>query len=70
MDSATVGLDFFLNEGKQSLIARIGISGMTVFSPDDMRRQFETVPGALLHQATLEKDIDNVLIRYENSGYP
>ena len=70
VDSTTVGLDFFLNEGKQSLIARIGISGMTVFSPDDMRRQFETVPGALLHQATLEKDIDNVLIRYENSGYP
>ncbi len=69
-DSATVGLDFFLNEGKQSLIARIGISGMTVFSPDDMRRQFETVPGTLLHQATIEKDIDNVLIRYENRGYP
>ncbi len=70
MDSAIVGLDFFLNEGKQSLIARIGISGMEVFSPDDMRRQFETVPGALLHQATLEKDIDNVLTRYENNGYP
>ncbi len=69
-DSAAVGLDFFLNEGKQSLVARIGISGMTVFSPDEMRSQFETVPGALLHQATLEKDIDNVLIRYENSGYP
>ena len=69
-DSATVGLNFFLNEGKQSLIARIGISGMTVFSPDEMRSQFETVPGALLHRATLEKDIDNVLIRYENSGYP
>ena len=69
-DSATVGLDFFLNEGKQSLIARIGISGMTVFSPDEMRSQFETVPGALLHQTTLEKDIDDVLTRYENNGYP
>ncbi|HTY10898.1 MAG TPA: POTRA domain-containing protein [Bacteroidota bacterium] len=69
-DSASVALDFFLDEGKQSLVAHIGISGATVFSPDDMRRRFETVPGGLLHQATLEKDIDDVLTQYENNGYP
>ena len=57
-------------EGKQSLIAQIGITGVTAFSPDDVRRRFETAPGALLRQSVLEKDIDDLLIRYENSGYP
>ncbi|MGA7160124.1 MAG: POTRA domain-containing protein [Bacteroidota bacterium] len=69
-DSATVELDFFLDEGKQSLIARIGISGVKAFSPDDIRKKLETVPGGLLNQVTLEKDIDDILTRYENIGYP
>ena len=69
-DSAAVALDFFLYEGKQSFIARIGISGIKAFSPDDVRRQFETTPGTLLRQAVIEKDIDDLLTRYENTGYP
>jgi len=69
-DSAAVGLDFFLYEGKQSLIERMGISGMRAFFPDDVRKQFETAPGALLRQAVIEKDIDDLLTRYENDGYP
>ncbi len=69
-DSAAVGLDFFLYEGNQSLIARIGISGVTAFPPGDVRRQFETAPGALLRQSVIEKDIDDLLTRYENEGYP
>ncbi|MGA9406073.1 MAG: POTRA domain-containing protein [Bacteroidota bacterium] len=69
-DSATVGLDFFLDEGKQSLISRIGITGTTVFSSDDIRKRLETTPGAVLNQATLEKDIDDLITRYEDIGYP
>ncbi len=69
-DSTTVGLDLFLDEGKQTLIERIGISGAALFPPDDIRKQFETAPGILLRQTTLEKDIDDVLTRYENRGYP
>ena len=69
-DSTTVGLDFFLDEGKQSLIGRIGISGVSAFSSDDIRKRLETAPGALLRQTILEKDIDDIITRYENNGYP
>ncbi len=69
-DSTTIGLDFFLDEGKQSLIARIGISGVNAFSSDDIRKRIETAPGGLLPHTTLEKDIDDIITRYENSGYP
>ena len=69
-DSAFVELVYFLDEGKQSLVTQIRINGATKFSHDELRRGFETASGLSLRQAILEKDIDDILARYENSGYP
>ena len=69
-DSAFIELTYFLNEGKQSLVAQIRIKGAVSLSADELRRGFETVPGLPLRQAILEKDIDDILTRYENIGYP
>jgi outer membrane protein insertion porin family len=69
-DSAFVELIYFMDEGKQSLVTQIRINGATAFSPDELRRSFETASGLPLRQAILEKDIDDILARYENTGYP
>jgi len=69
-DSGTVSLSFFLEEGKQSFVAQIAVSGAHYFTPDDIRGGFETTVGKPLRQVTLEADIDNLLVRYENTGFP
>ncbi len=69
-DSAFVELIYFLDEGKQSLVTQIRINGATAFSSDELRRSFETASGLPLRQTILEKDVDDILARYENTGYP
>ena len=69
-DSATVSLSYYLDEGSQSLVSRFAIRGARLFTADDIRAGFETASGKPLSQATLEADIDNLLTRYENAGYP
>ena len=69
-DSTIVAVTFFLHEGKQSLLSDITVRGGRHFSPEDMLTRFETAVGSPLRQATLESDIDNLLSRYDNDGYP
>lgn len=63
-------LDIYLSEGEQSVIARISFHGVRHFSPEEITSRFETAVGKTLQQATLEKDIDDLLITYENNGFP
>ena len=63
-------LDVYLSEGEQSVIARISFWGVKHFAAEEIRSRFETGVGKTLQQATLEKDIDDLLTRYENDGYP
>ncbi len=69
-DSTTVSLSYYLVEGEQSLVSQFTIRGAHLFSSEDIRTGFETAIGKPLAQATLEADIDFLLSRYENAGYP
>jgi outer membrane protein insertion porin family len=69
-DSLSVELVYSMDEGTQSVVGQFRITGATVFTPSEIRRSFETVAGLPLRQAVLEKDIDELLTRYENCGYP
>jgi outer membrane protein insertion porin family len=69
-DSLSVELVYSLDEGTQSAVGQFRITGATVSTPSEIHRSFETTPGLPLRQAVLEKDIDELLTRYENCGYP
>jgi outer membrane protein assembly factor BamA len=69
-DSAFVAMRFWISEGERSLLSALEISGNTAFSAENILRNFETAVGVPLHQSQLEDDIENLLHRYENAGYP
>ncbi len=51
-------------------IGSIDINGNTVFIKGKILEMFETKAGELLNQTQLESDIENLLSKYENNGYP
>jgi len=68
-DSAFVDIGLVVEEGRQALVARIGVTGETRFSEADILDWFDLAPGSPLNQEMLEKDIDAILARYEKLGY-
>lgn len=69
-DSATVELTIRVTEGKQTLVGSIGLVGEHLFTADEILGAFDVHPGSPLDQSLLEKDISDLLIRYEKLGYP
>ena len=69
-DSSAVELEFCITEGVRSVLREFRIHGSTLFTDRQIYLTFETRAGSPLSQATLEKDIDDLLVRYEENGYP
>jgi len=69
-DSSMVDLTIRVDEGRRSVVAKLRASGMTALTDDEIFVQFDTSPGSSLVEATLERDIENLLGRYENIGFP
>ena len=69
-DSAAVELEYCISEGARSVLHEFRIHGTTVFTEREIRLMCETRAGAPLIQSTLENDIDGLLDRYEENGYP
>ncbi|MBM2840323.1 MAG: outer membrane protein [Bacteroidetes bacterium] len=70
LDSSNVDVSLSINEGRQTLVGNIVVTGHSHFTPDEVLSRFETKPGEPLDELTLEQDIDELLTRYERSGYP
>jgi len=70
--SDSSGVDIFMRvkEESRALIRSIGIEGNTVFTTEQIFREFDSRPGAVFLPSRLERDIDNLLASYEQSGYP
>ncbi|MFN0158077.1 MAG: outer membrane protein assembly factor [Bacteroidota bacterium] len=69
-DSGAVDIELVVQEGKQGLLGEVVVAGNRVLTREEILGAFETRPGAVLDQATLEQDIDLLLGRYESLGYP
>ena len=69
-DSAAVELEYCIAEGVRSVVREFRIHGGALFTDREIHLAFETRVGSSLSQATLEKDIDDLLVRYEENGYP
>jgi len=69
-DTAYVDLVFTITEGRQTVVGAITVQGNNHFSTEDLLRQFDLRPGSTPDASVLERDIENLLTRYERAGYP
>ena len=69
-DSSFVDVTIDIVEGRQAVLATIALEGERQFETHELVVQFDTKPGAPLDERVLERDMDNLLSRYEQSGYP
>lgn len=69
-DSSFVEITIGIAEGRRSVLARIQADGNHEFATSDVLNQFDLTPGDVLIESALERDIDNLLERYEQRGFP
>jgi outer membrane protein insertion porin family len=69
-DSSLVDVNISVVSNGQSLIKTLEIGGNTAFTKDEILNRWESKIGSCLIQAKLETDLENLISRYENSGYP
>lgn len=69
-DSLYVNIFIRIEPNLKSLIKKIIISGNTIFTTDNILKNFSTKAGSCLQNKLLETDINNLITRYEESGYP
>jgi outer membrane protein insertion porin family len=69
-DSTTVAVRLFVDEGRQTVVGSIGVDGEAALSEAEILDLLETRVGNPLRTRVLEDDIDALLKRYEQAGYP
>jgi outer membrane protein insertion porin family len=69
-DSSSVDLVINILEGRQTVLATIILDGQQQFDKAEIVAQFDMKPGSVLDERVLEQDIENLLSRYERSGFP
>jgi outer membrane protein insertion porin family len=68
-DSTGVALTLKIEEGKQTLIGEMRISGNKLFSTSYLKGLIESKPGSALDERTLDSDMKEILNQYEKKGY-
>jgi len=69
-DSAFVDLLLVVEEGRRTIVSRIAVEGSVRLSQGEILERFDAAPGEPLNPQVLERDIDELLARYEKLGYP
>ncbi len=69
-DSADLSLEVYFFEGKPYQLSEIKFRGNRLFSADELKQTLATREGEALDSETLEKDLDDLLNRYEQLGRP
>jgi len=69
-DSSSVGVWIHVEEGEQAHVGTIRLEGNTAYTVDEVLGECDTRPGRVFQPSVLERDVDNVIHRYERNGYP
>jgi outer membrane protein assembly factor BamA len=69
-DSTSIRVRLWIGEGHRTLVGSLRIEGAGVFSGEEILDVCETRTGEPLRTGFLERDIDAILRRYEQAGYP
>ena len=70
VDSARAHVQLYVARGPRIPIGTIRIRGAEALSPEQIRRLMDTRAGETLDPATLEADLEAIVARYEEAGYP
>jgi outer membrane protein insertion porin family len=69
-DSTLVDITLHVEEGRQSIIGALRITGTGALDPEAILEGFETTRGEPLIESRLEEDVGVLLERYEEIGFP
>jgi outer membrane protein assembly factor BamA len=69
-DSSEMSVAFFVTEGARLLLEKFTIHGVSLWPSEEVYRWCTTRTGMPLQQSSIEADIEYLLQRYENAGYP
>jgi outer membrane protein insertion porin family len=68
-DSSFVGITFFVDEGRKTVLGNVHCSGLLRFTEEEILGSFLLRPGDSFDEALFEEDIDALLVNYEEIGY-
>lgn len=69
-DSSEIDIVLYIQEGEQTNLGDIEITGNHALSTEEILSKFQSRVGTPLHQLGLENDIDALLKRYDEIGHP
>ncbi|MDD5530757.1 MAG: FtsQ-type POTRA domain-containing protein [bacterium] len=64
------GDTLFINEGSQYKIGKIKITGNKIFKSRELRKLLTMKKGIIFKENVFLNDIESIITKYENSGYP
>ncbi|MDD8019401.1 MAG: POTRA domain-containing protein [Bacteroidota bacterium] len=70
VDSQSVAIELYLDEGVRTTISEISFSGNTSFDERKLLPLMETSTGSPMNSFQLESDIQSILTYYSNNGFP
>ena len=69
-DSSAVSFTLHIREGPVARVDHIELAGNVQWQADDLLAEFDSRPGGIFDAALLERDIDRLLTRYDQHGFP
>jgi outer membrane protein insertion porin family len=69
-DSSSVDLLLYIHEGRRTELGELNITGTEQISKEEILSMFESKPGSPLQQSRLELDIEALLAKYDENGFP
>lgn len=70
LDTSICDIHLTIREGPLAKIAALVLIGNTVWPPGELLATFDSQTGSPFNGGILERDIDRLLTRYEQNGYP
>ncbi len=69
-DSSTFKIEFEVEEDNQIILKNIFVDAADSGSADQINKQFDFLKGQVFNKTEIEQSIENLLVQFENSGYP
>lgn len=69
-DSSTFKISFEVEEDNQIILKNIFVDAIDSGSAEQINKQFDFLEGQVFNKTEIEQSIENLLVQFENSGYP
>jgi len=69
-DSSGATVQIFIREGEEVRLGRLNLAGVDSAQAETTKSRFNTRSGQRVNVSSLEEDLDDALVQWENRGYP